>query len=304
MDFLIPDSSGFVNRSNNYNSDNFNDSNMYDTPPRKITKRHTPPDIKYESRETKVFKKNSAFVKSAKYLNEELEGCQSQKLNFEYKRAEITLKGGVVKYIRDNLLSKSNEYMFSLTNDQNGEPLPRSEVKDSVKEGGESQHDPKNFVCTRLTGHTHPSRRRLFNPPSSSDIHSFIGSIRKTKCSLRKTKLSQGPNKYIILSHGHCVFTRNEIFTLSFDPVYLFVKNSTKDYLPEVFQNLDWLAGSTPETAQKPAIDWSKYQKHAKTIGVFVNKYNYPLHESDDVKIHVNVLDMLPGNMNTEADVI
>ena len=200
----------------------------------------------------------------------------------------VELSSEVLMHIKEHADTENNEFMFELTNGETG--LPNAIPFLNPIEGKKSEHDPKYFVCTKMTCHTHPTRRQ-FNPPSSSDIHSFILSIRKTKCTISE-------KQRIILSH--CVISRNEIFVFTFNPVYLFVEKRVLDLaLIETFEYVDFLSGSGPQN--NTYIDWKQYQGLAKSVGIDVERYEFP-NNTNKLPIKIRVLTTKPLDMVVDID--
>jgi hypothetical protein len=268
---------GFTPDDTKSDSDNNDETNTNDN--KEIFPEYKLPDINNE-KYTSFQEERKKFIRilpSIKYEPDELQSVT------------VKLSSEVVLHIKDHAVTKNNEFMFELTNGETGEPNTVPSL--NPIEGKQSQHDPENFVCTKLTCHTHHSERVL-NPPSSWDIHSFILSIRKTRC-------TPSEKQRIILSH--CVISKNAIFVFTFNPVYLTVPWSVLDILIEVFANLDFLAGGGGPL-EETYIGWDQYKGLAMSVGIEVDRYKFP--NTNKLPIEIRILTTKPLDMVVDSDEI
>ena len=153
------------------------------------------------------------------------------------------------------LLRKNNEY-FSNWIDING-----NSVEFKPKVGEENSHEANLLNVQILSSHTHPNKKRPFNPPSANDIRAMTEKLRNSK-------------KSIVIA-SHLVFVPKGIYVFSIHPWLAEQSYSQIDHISnETFEELDWLSGAHPTTEKNPQIDLDDYIVTMGRLGVHVRFYS------------------------------
>jgi hypothetical protein len=207
---------------------------------------------------------------------------------------QFDLPNGVLDYLSKSVIKDKKERFVQLSNIF-GTSNPVDVVKNLSAMGQATSLKASHLNCSLLTGHTHPSKDRKYNPPSSSDIHALLCSIQKESC---------GKKGKIILSH--CVFLPDTFYVFTLHPALLTLPRSiafgglSVDNLVEDLADLDWLMGGSHVTAMYPILNIEQYKNIMNKFGIRVDEHKYPKSKNGSVTITIDVLATTNGITRTK----
>lgn len=189
-------------------------------------------------------------------------------------KKELKIPATIWKKIRELAATENVEYGYSLTK-SDGTILTEEQFQKLLKKGEKSEMDANFITCETLTGHTHHSKNRNFNPPSPKDIDLLLTIL--IRC---LSEIDEASDSQIIMSH--CVFTHDKMYVFTLNPTLLLVKNNhiigkdLKDALEKLVPLTD---------REKSVIDFKEYKDFLDQIYVTVTEHEYPTNETHDLNI-------------------
>lgn len=153
------------------------------------------------------------------------------------------------------LLRQNLEY-FANWIDVNG-----NTVEFKPKAGYANSHESGLLNVEVLSSHTHPNKKRRFNPPSANDIRAVTEKLRDS-------------TKSVVIS-SHLVFVPSGIYVFSIHPWLVKQSISRMDVISDaIFEELDWLSGGHVTTETEPQINFEDYTITMGRLGVHVRFYS------------------------------